>query len=345
MSGSQTILLLDGLDVTLEAVTERLRGLHCVAVRAKTADEAFALAQVHAVGAVILPSDIPGPDARSLVQALRSCATGQGMPFLAAGPQPSLDARDEHPTPSVLAPRDLRGLDDLAGVFGPYPTRKQAARAGEAVVDTLDLCRHRHLLVLTPHASPCAYKDMGRCPAPCDGSEPLETYRDRVRVGQGWLADPASERSATEAAMREAASGLDDEQAAALKAQLDRSSVLADGVAGTIAGRAWCVVLPSGEEGRVRCLTCAGGAIGWSEDDHAPDAMPSTLACPPAPDRLDARSADTLAWVGGLACLPDELNAGRRACRVIALPADEETLRAAAEDVLHRAARPRTSVE
>jgi len=95
MSGSQTILLLDGLDVTLEAVTERLRGLHCVAVRAKTADEAFALAQVHAVGAVILPSDIPGPDARSLVQALRSCATGQGMTFLAAGPQPSLDARDE----------------------------------------------------------------------------------------------------------------------------------------------------------------------------------------------------------------------------------------------------------
>jgi DNA-binding response OmpR family regulator len=94
MSGSQTILLLDGLDVTMEAVTDRLRGLRCVAIRAKTADEALELAQGHAVGAVILPSDLPGPDARALVGALRSCATGQGMTFLAAGPEPHLDQRD-----------------------------------------------------------------------------------------------------------------------------------------------------------------------------------------------------------------------------------------------------------
>lgn len=94
MSGSQTVLLLDGLDVTLEAVTERLRALHHVAVRAKTADEAFALAQSHPVGAVVLPSDIPATDARALVEALRSCATGQGMTFLAAGPEPRLEARD-----------------------------------------------------------------------------------------------------------------------------------------------------------------------------------------------------------------------------------------------------------
>jgi DNA-binding response OmpR family regulator len=94
MSGSQTILLLDGLDVSLEAVTERLRAMRCVAIRAKTADEAFELAQGHAVGAVVLPSDIPGPDAKAFVQALRSCATGQGMTFLAAGPEPGLEARD-----------------------------------------------------------------------------------------------------------------------------------------------------------------------------------------------------------------------------------------------------------
>jgi DNA-binding response OmpR family regulator len=94
MAGSQTILLLDGLDVTLDAVTERLRRLPHVAVRAKTADEALALAQGHAVGAVVLPSDIPAPDATALVAALRACATGQCMTFLAAGPEPPLDARD-----------------------------------------------------------------------------------------------------------------------------------------------------------------------------------------------------------------------------------------------------------
>lgn len=95
MAGSQTILLLDGLDVALDSVTDRLRRLRHMAIRAKTADEAFQLAQSHAVGAVILPSDIPGPDAKALVQALRSCATGQGMTFLSAGPEPRLDARDE----------------------------------------------------------------------------------------------------------------------------------------------------------------------------------------------------------------------------------------------------------
>lgn len=94
MSASPTILLLDGLDVTFESVTERLRALRYMAVRAKTADEALELAQGHAVGAVVFPSDIPSPDARALVQALRSCATGQGMTFVAAGPEPRLEARD-----------------------------------------------------------------------------------------------------------------------------------------------------------------------------------------------------------------------------------------------------------
>ena len=94
MPGSQTILLLDGLDVTLDVLTERLRNLHLNAIRAKTADEAFALATGQAIGAVVLPSDIPGPDALALVSTLRSCATGQGMSFLAAGPEPGVDARD-----------------------------------------------------------------------------------------------------------------------------------------------------------------------------------------------------------------------------------------------------------
>jgi len=94
MAGSRTILLLDGLDVTFETVAERLRDLPQTVVRAKTADEAFALAEGQALGAVVLPSDLPGPDAAEIVQALRSCATGQGMTFLAAGPEPRFEARD-----------------------------------------------------------------------------------------------------------------------------------------------------------------------------------------------------------------------------------------------------------
>ena len=94
MPGSHEILLLDGFDVRLDRVTERLRDLHFVAARAKTADEAFALMEGRAFGAVILPSDLPGPDAEAVAGALRACATGQRITFLAAGPEPSLAARD-----------------------------------------------------------------------------------------------------------------------------------------------------------------------------------------------------------------------------------------------------------
>lgn len=256
-----------------------------------------------------------------------------------------LDARDEHPTPSPLTPRDLCRLDDLDATYGPYATRKQAARAGEAVVDALDLCRHRHLLVLTPNASACAYKDMGRCPAPCDGTEPLNDYRERVREGQCWLEEARSKRAHAEEEMHDAASALDYERAAHQKALLDRSAPLVEGVAGALAGKAWCVVLPSATEGRVRLVLCAGGAVSWIEEDSAPGALPDDLASPSVPGQRDARAADTLAWVGGLACLPEELNFGRRACRVVAWPASADALRRAAEDVVERAARQRTSVE
>jgi DNA-binding response OmpR family regulator len=93
MAGSQTVLLLDGLDVSMEAITERLRALRLQAVRAKTADEAFSLAEGQAIGAVILPSDLPGPDAHGVVAALRACATGQRLAFLAAGPAPRAESR------------------------------------------------------------------------------------------------------------------------------------------------------------------------------------------------------------------------------------------------------------
>jgi hypothetical protein len=107
MAGSQTILLLDGLHVVLDAVTERLRALQHIAIRAKASSAVFA--QGHAVGAVILPSDIHAPDAAGLIQALRSCATGQGMTFLAAGPEPRLEARDA-----------LRGAGVSVALWDPF---------------------------------------------------------------------------------------------------------------------------------------------------------------------------------------------------------------------------------
>jgi DNA-binding response OmpR family regulator len=93
--GSQTILLLDGFEVALGTLTDRLRALQHRAIRARTADEAVQLAHGNAVGAVVLPSDLRLGDVAALVRALRSCPTGASMTFLSAGPEPRPDARDD----------------------------------------------------------------------------------------------------------------------------------------------------------------------------------------------------------------------------------------------------------
>lgn len=109
MAGSRTVLLLDGFDVSMEAVTERLRTLRIQAVRAKTADEAFTLASGQAIGAVILPSDLLGADAHGVVKALRACQTGQRLAFVAAGPEPDASRR-----------RELRQAGVELALFDPF---------------------------------------------------------------------------------------------------------------------------------------------------------------------------------------------------------------------------------
>lgn len=109
MAKTRTILLLDGFDVSMEAVTERLRSLRMQAIRAKTADEAFALAESQAVSAVVLPSDLLGPDAQGVVAALRACCTGDRLSFLAAGPEPGPERR-----------RELREADVTYALFDDF---------------------------------------------------------------------------------------------------------------------------------------------------------------------------------------------------------------------------------
>ncbi len=251
-----------------------------------------------------------------------------------------LDARDEYPKAVPLAPRDLASLPDLRGVYGPYPTRKGAARAGEAVTDALDLCRHHHLLVLEPHASACAYKDMGRCPAPCDGSESMASYRARVERGQRWLADPLTHRAEALAAMKDAASALDYERAGAHKTLLARTAPLDGTVAREVHGAMWCVIASSDPQDRVCVIACSGTGARWLSGGAPPDDVPSLLGASvpdPGEPPLTPLRADVLGWLGELACLPDDLNTGRRACAVVALPSDAAQLEAAARGVVVRA--------
>tara|TARA_R110002073_G_scaffold336260_2_gene531512 strand:- start:63131 stop:64345 length:1215 start_codon:yes stop_codon:yes gene_type:complete len=64
-------------------------------------------------------------------------------------------------------------------VIGPILTKKTARALGEALDDVFELCRYPKELALAPNGTACAYKQMGRCPAACDGSEPMHAYQHR----------------------------------------------------------------------------------------------------------------------------------------------------------------------
>ena len=107
--------------------------------------------------------------------------------------------------------------------FGPMPDGRSADRFVAAIQDGLDLCRHYNCLRQSPNAQPCAYAQMGRCLCPCDGSIPMDAYRDVVARAAAFARgrrDEARQRLTGE--MRSASAQRQFERAAGRKARLDR---------------------------------------------------------------------------------------------------------------------------
>lgn len=78
--------------------------------------------------------------------------------------------------------------------IGPFTSRASAQAAIDALHAAFPLrqCSGRLPLRPAPSASPCALAGMGRCGAPCTGSEPLEAYATVVAgVRDAMLRDPA----------------------------------------------------------------------------------------------------------------------------------------------------------
>ncbi len=129
--------------------------------------------------------------------------------------------------PDAEHPRFVASRQPKAGAesFGPMPTAQSSRAAVEALEDLFDLCRYHDVLVQSPHGQACAYKEMGKCPAPCDGSVPLDEYRAQVGAALAFCRDPEAGVAGFEQQMRRAADGLRFELAGALKAKLDRAAV------------------------------------------------------------------------------------------------------------------------
>lgn len=128
--------------------------------------------------------------------------------------------------------------------IGPFADSRSAREALETLEELFDLCRYYEILRQAPHGKACAYKQMGKCPAPCDGSIAMADYRRQVvsaiefmvgrdlqtagedvskaSIRQGW-------RQAEESRMRAVAAKLDFMVAARIKTRLDVSRRLDGG--------------------------------------------------------------------------------------------------------------------
>ncbi len=137
-----------------------------------------------------------------------------------------------HADPNAEFPRLTRTthLHQSTGeLIGPVEDKHAAARLVECMEDLFDLCRHHNILVQAPHGNACAYKEMGKCPSPCDGSISLDAYRQSVRQSLETAVNPAGYLLAQEQLMRQAAASLQFEAAARIKSRIDRAAHLGEG--------------------------------------------------------------------------------------------------------------------
>ncbi|HWP40244.1 MAG TPA: UvrB/UvrC motif-containing protein [Tepidisphaeraceae bacterium] len=129
-------------------------------------------------------------------------------------------------------PRYTRTIDlDIRSgqLIGPVEDKHAASRLIEQVVDWFDLCRYYNILLTSPHATACAYKEMGKCPAPCDGSISIENYRHMVQWSADTLVAPQTVIEDATQRMKLAAAELKFESAARIKQYIDSLSQLGRG--------------------------------------------------------------------------------------------------------------------
>lgn len=173
-----------------------------------------------------------------------------------------------HVDPASDIPRFLvcKVLRSPPGVeLGPFFTNSDATRFVQILEDGFDLCRYDHILEQAPRGKACAYFDMGRCPAPCDGTIPMSRYRKMVADTLAFAAgDRQSVYGRCEAAMREAAGRQAYEEAARIKLRLARLREIehqAFAHAGPLERFNWLIVQRGGGRTKVKPFFVRAGVI------------------------------------------------------------------------------------
>jgi len=128
-------------------------------------------------------------------------------------------------------PRWLAANDPFASesaCVGPFATRRKCEEFVKQIEDLFSLCRYHDILEQTPRGEACAYFEMQRCPAPCNGTIPFDQYREALAGSVDFVLgakDPL--RSRLRRQMKAASDDLDFERANRAKQDLDTAEALA----------------------------------------------------------------------------------------------------------------------
>ena len=125
---------------------------------------------------------------------------------------------DTYPRLSVV--RVVR--DDGAPYLGPYNSAREAEEAKEALLHALPLRQCTHTFSPPERVVPkCVLAQLGRCGAPCDGTETLDAYTVHSEAARiAMTTDPAVVFDALTGRIRELSEDLRYEEAASLRDRL-----------------------------------------------------------------------------------------------------------------------------
>ncbi len=150
-------------------------------------------------------------------------------------------------------------------LFGPFPSRANAERYCEQVLDLFLLRRCFQDLEPDPAFPGCIYSEMKKCLAPCFAGCTAERYSEEAAAVHTFLRTRGASLLLALAAERDGASeALDFEKAAAAHARYEKAQAVAalpPDVAGALQDQAGVLVQPSATPDHVALYLLAGGTF------------------------------------------------------------------------------------
>ncbi len=192
--------------------------------------------------------------------------------------------------------------------FGPFVSRAGCSRYIEVLQELFSLCRCMEVLEQAPNGRRCAYAEMGKCPAPCDGTISLDAYRGMVAEAVDMVRDgPSAYAESAEREMHEASARREFEQAADAKRRMQDARTLTEGLYRfvTVMDRFhWLIVQRGPGRTKVKPFFVRGGWIDRGEtvplkelDQHVPGWIEAMGEPSPASGGDDATQRAEHVWL------------------------------------------------